>query len=87
MSNEMDVLNEEMFTQYHRAENLENPIDTTLILNELASLRHKNWIMILVYESDEKFITSSLNSLGFDRLKEFHHVQYPGAVYLYDFGE
>jgi hypothetical protein len=52
-------------------------------MNELKMLRNKNWV--LTSSQKEKEMISKLDSLGYNRVKEFHAKG--SSVYLYDFGE
>jgi hypothetical protein len=85
--NGTNIINEKIIAANEKA--LLNNTDFTAVfencMNELNLLHHKNWILFSGVLTGEKFIISKLDSLGYDRVKEFHTKG--SSVYLYDFGE
>jgi hypothetical protein len=78
---EINIINKEAGKNFNVS-----PVSLENLLEELNLLHHKNWILFSsTAMSDEKFIVSRLDSLGYDKVKEFHTKG--SSVYLYDFGE
>lgn len=61
--------------------NRENKVN---YINELQLLKGQNWILFShIYKDEKSYILSSLDSLGFKKMKTFNTVN--SSVYLYDF--
>jgi hypothetical protein len=86
LPDEINIINEEAMDNREKAMDLLDPVSFENCINELILLCHKNWILFPWTIDDEKLIVvSALDSLGYDRVKEFHTKG--SSVYLYDFGE